>query len=257
MSKKTKNWGWEPEEPTEDVKVWRYLSFTKFVSLIDSNRIHFARADSFADPFEGSLPVKFAEKRRENFSKMNIHDDTFSEMGKKEREYAEISCWHESNFESDAMWKLYGSDENALAVVSTVSQLKSSLEPFYREGSPMAMPGPVTGRVQYLDLLSEESGEHLKNPLGRFFTKDKSFEHEKEIRIVRFFYPPHYSGYKDSLPRPEGGSQIECNINTLIERIVVSPRAQQWFYQLVESVVKQYSLDFDVEYSTLRRDPDF
>jgi len=30
--------------------------FTKFVSLIDSRRLYFTRADKFDDPFEGSWP---------------------------------------------------------------------------------------------------------------------------------------------------------------------------------------------------------
>ena len=44
----------QPE--SEDVRVWRYMDFTKFVSFIDSRRLYFTRADKFDDPFEGSWP---------------------------------------------------------------------------------------------------------------------------------------------------------------------------------------------------------
>ena len=44
----------QPEN--EEIKVWRYMDFTKLVSLIDSRRLYFTRADKFADPFEGSWP---------------------------------------------------------------------------------------------------------------------------------------------------------------------------------------------------------
>ena len=44
----------QPDEPT--IKVWRYMDFTKLVSLIDSRRLYFARVDLLGDPFEGSWP---------------------------------------------------------------------------------------------------------------------------------------------------------------------------------------------------------
>ena len=44
----------QPENET--VKVWRYMDFTKLISLIDSQCLFFTRADKFDDPFEGSWP---------------------------------------------------------------------------------------------------------------------------------------------------------------------------------------------------------
>jgi hypothetical protein len=40
----------------ENTKVWRYMDFTKLVSLVDSRRLFFSRADRLGDPFEGSWP---------------------------------------------------------------------------------------------------------------------------------------------------------------------------------------------------------
>lgn len=36
-------------------KVWRYMDFTKFVSLLDKRELWFTRADELNDPFEGTL----------------------------------------------------------------------------------------------------------------------------------------------------------------------------------------------------------
>ena len=53
----------QPEN--EDIKVWRYMDFTKLVSLIDSLRLYFTRADKFEDPFEGSFPkINVAARRK-------------------------------------------------------------------------------------------------------------------------------------------------------------------------------------------------
>lgn len=37
-----------------DIKLWRYIDFTKLVSLLSREQLFFSRADKFADPFEGS-----------------------------------------------------------------------------------------------------------------------------------------------------------------------------------------------------------
>ncbi len=46
--------------PPMDAVLWKYLDFTKFVSLLDKNTLFFVRADKLGDPFEGS------------YSRMNI-----------------------------------------------------------------------------------------------------------------------------------------------------------------------------------------
>ena len=38
----------------EDSRLWRYMDFPKFVSLISSGSLFLCRADLFKDPFEGS-----------------------------------------------------------------------------------------------------------------------------------------------------------------------------------------------------------
>jgi hypothetical protein len=43
-------------DPPEDLDatIWRYVDFTKLVSLLDTKSLFFARADQLGDPFEGS-----------------------------------------------------------------------------------------------------------------------------------------------------------------------------------------------------------
>jgi hypothetical protein len=43
------------EKPTdENTRIWRYLDFTKFVSLLDRQALFFTRVDKLGDAFEGS-----------------------------------------------------------------------------------------------------------------------------------------------------------------------------------------------------------
>ena len=41
--------------PPDDAILWRYMDFTKFVSLLEKQALFFARADKLGDSFEGSL----------------------------------------------------------------------------------------------------------------------------------------------------------------------------------------------------------
>src|SRR5690606_30123405 len=85
-----------------------------------------------------------------------------------------VSCWHASNVESAAMWKIYGENENGIAVISDIARMKSafheSVETIY------------AGRVSYIDFAED------RLDLGNGFTplvhKRSSFEHEKEVRLV-------------------------------------------------------------------------
>ena len=38
--------------PPEEAVLWRYMDFTKFVSLLSTNALYFARADTLGDPLK-------------------------------------------------------------------------------------------------------------------------------------------------------------------------------------------------------------
>src|ERR1700730_7601931 len=42
--------------PSNQTRLWRYMDLSKFVALIQTAKLHFARADTLGDPFEGSVP---------------------------------------------------------------------------------------------------------------------------------------------------------------------------------------------------------
>ena len=64
----------KPED--ENVAIWRYLDFTKFVSLLDRRALFFVRADKIAelDPFEGIIGKAFGSCRRRIAAIMLIDD---------------------------------------------------------------------------------------------------------------------------------------------------------------------------------------
>jgi len=43
--------------PADDTPLWRYLDFARFMALLDSASLWFARADTFSDQYELAVPA--------------------------------------------------------------------------------------------------------------------------------------------------------------------------------------------------------
>lgn len=233
----------------ENIKIWRYMDFTKFVSILENKGIFFARADNLGDPFEGSFSA-VNKKLRPLILKHADHlpDKSRNEdLVKKLRQWVQISCWHVSEYESAGMWNLYAKTDEAVCIQSTYRKLKNCLP-----------NNAKIGLVRYVDYLSEWIPE--SNLLAPFMYKRKSFEHEKELRAIL-----NLSGIDDfnlsfsdiEGDPPNGGKWVSLDISKLIEKVYVAPYAPKWFGDLVESVVKTYHLSKPVVKSSLDDEPIF
>jgi len=238
----------------EDIKIWRYMDFTKLVSLIDSRRLYFTRADKFEDPFEGSWP-KINVSARELVPEEIPHEGRkkylkdmrgMGEINKNWPRYHAINCWHMNKYESAAMWRLYLKSDEGIAIQSTYAKLKKSLiddEKIY------------LGKVKYIDYDTEyiDAG----NVFGPFIHKRKSFAHEQEVRALVSKWPTSECGLDFTQETIEHGLQIKVDIETLIERIHVAPNAPAWFADIVKAVITRYGYNFEVVHSNLNENPVF
>lgn len=238
----------------EHVKVWRYMDFTKLVSLIDSRRLFFTRADKFDDPFEGSwprinvnarqlIPDVIPEEGRESFAKQMA---SLGDLNKKWPKYFAINCWHMNEHESAAMWRLYLKSDEGIAVQSTYCRFRSSI---------IDEEQVHVGLVKYIDYDTEwiDAG----NLLSPFVHKRKSFEHEHEVRALVSRWPIRDTGLDFNLETIEFGLGIKVDAELLIENIYVAPSSPEWFADLVRTVVQRYGYDFPVLHSKLNEDPVF
>ena len=213
-------------------KIWRYLDFSKFIAMLDSNSLFFPSASSFPDAFEGSYSIQNRELRGLIDKHKDPSDRQVVDMSELKKKVG-ISCWHANEFESAAMWELYSKSSEAVCIQSTYDRILLSLD-----------EQAEIGMVQYVDYLSDFIPEH--DPYLAFFHKRKSFEHESEIRaIVKELN-------KDEM---DVGCAISIELDLLIENIYVSPESPEWFYKLVENSVKKYGLNKLVIKSSLADDP--
>ena len=234
----------QPEDTK--AKIWRYVDFTKFVSLIDSQRLYFTRADKFADPFEGSwpkinviargnVPESVSQEGREAYLKGG---ERIGEVAKNIIRHTAINCWHMNDHESAAMWKLYLKSDEGIAIQSTYSKLQKSLV----DDETVHL-----GEVKYIDY--DKEFINTINLFEPFMHKRKSFEYEKEIRAVVGKWPRDV--FDPSVETIPHGLKIEVDLKTLVERIFIAPSAPTWFVDLVKAVIVKYGYEFQVTRSKL------
>lgn len=112
-----------------DRRLWRYMSFLKFVDLVQRRCLWFSRLDQFQDPYEGFLPEIIS---RLSGGEPSMVQPDFTYEGW--RKMACANSWYMSDYESAAMWDLY-SNEGGVAVTSRVSRLEQSFSPDFNGGT--------------------------------------------------------------------------------------------------------------------------
>ncbi len=252
-------------EPPEETKIWRYLDVSKFVFMLSKRALVFSRADKLNDPFEGSYS-KPSIKMREDYYETFTEDDSksFFDLYKKFRAYTFVNCWNMNEFESAAMWGLYLKSNEGVAIQSTYKNLIKSLN---RRAVNVEI---AVGQVEYIDYDKDLMIDN--NPLLAFYHKRKSFEHERELRAA-FTQIPTEKGTSINLAKMNDDSYdividhsvdldnivelIPINLNALIENIYVPPTSDDWFKEVVKSLLRKFKLNINVKRSELEKDPIF
>lgn len=229
-----------------DVILWRYMDFTKFVAMLDTQSLYFTRSDKLGDPFEGSYTRINIELRRawlKEISNKETVADPFSVL-KRVRRWMYINCWHMNPLESAAMWKLYAKTDEAIAIQTTYRRLTTYL------------PQEVyCGVVQYKDYDREQIPEG--NVFYPFLHKQRSFEHEREVRAILDRLPQTQADMDLPLEKTPEGIRLGVNLNDLVTVIFVAPNSKPWFQDLVNAVSNKYDLKKEVKRSSLEREPLF
>ncbi|MAZ73776.1 MAG: hypothetical protein CMC70_11595 [Flavobacteriaceae bacterium] len=223
-------------------KIWRYMDFTKFVYMLEKGGLFFPNIDMFNDPYEGAYTRANSTIRNFVFSRSkNIKKwDDLLIKSKENRKNTFVSCWHINDFESAGMWKLYAKTNESICIQTTIGKLTK------------ALPTEVKiGKVRYIDYAKDwipETGNYYP-----FLYKRFSFEHEAELRAL---FDKSMIENQKKFELAGNGYWIKLNMQTLIQRIYVSPEAPIWFFDLVEKIKNAYKLTLKRVYmSPLNNDP--
>jgi hypothetical protein len=233
------------------------MDVARFLTLIQEGKLYFARRHELGDPWEGVWTKPASDQI------LSRNSPEFDRQWAKEfNSCALISCWHENDRESVAMWKLYVSGREGVALKTTAGRLGRVLtnSPVWRS--------PRIRRVQYEDKTYMPQLDDYPDILYLewfLFRKGKGYEHEREVRAV--IYDPHDSAdvaFSDAVyaaNNPSGGAKtvmgeaLPVDLSILIERIVVSPDFPKWAISSLQKVVDARGLGVQVESSSLLDQP--
>jgi hypothetical protein len=248
-----------------DAKLWRYMNLSQFLWLLSERSLYFAPLADFEDKWEGTPPSQSLEAFRHeqvargqdlgataNASAIgNFYVTSARNQLRKVGEAYRVICWHESNVESVAMWKLYTRGNDGVAIQTTVARMESCL-------SSLSFVG--VGRVDYSGHEPDQEGERPKGlPLS--LLKRRSFAHEQEVRVfMHNFDRPDLAKFWDKefsegKKEPPGGV-VKVDIGHLIERIIASPDYPAWAVPGLQAIVTAAGVNVQVESSDLLKLPE-
>ncbi len=111
----------------------------------------------------------------------------------------------------------------------------------------------IAAEVKYIDYTKDNVLDG--DIISPFIYKRKSFEHEREFRLMisdQLNALDGKGGFKEASNR---GISIDVCLEQLIKSVYISPNSEKWFEELVGSLVKRYNLNADVVQSKLYEFP--
>jgi len=234
------------EHPDINQTIWRYMDFSKYVDLLTTSELHFARADRLEDPYDCSPMQFYGEPQKQlSLEYPQIKEGT-NQHNTFERLFVYLNCWYMNDIESAALWRLYSENKyETIAIQSTFEKLDSEIK------LKWPRDGIFISKVKYEP---ENAGKPLDEiPGGKLYTamgweniiyKRPSFAHEEELRAfiyqrvdklkeVQLRNDAHLEKLKKE--RPEY-IRIKITPSDLIKKVYVSPHAKDLFVELVKNV---------------------
>jgi hypothetical protein len=135
------------------------------------------------------------------------------------------------------MWQIFTGNSEGLAIRSTVGRLQKAL-------GPENQYEQYIGEVNYIDYKKEYIP--FDDAFFPFLFKRKSFQYEREIRIIT-----DVTQYGVSI---NDGLKISVDIRQLIDKIYIHPKSENWYKRLVIELLKRLDFDFEIEKSDLESD---
>lgn len=238
----------------DDLVLWRYLDFPKFLDLLSTNSIKMPRASKMEDGFEGMMGLGAikgslqAQKQRGAPSYWRhawINEEQRNAYFWRERTY--VSCWNAFPHENAGLWRIYG-DDKGLVIRTTWGSLREALT-----GQSDCVSQIFYGNVVYRDFDSDPL--FASTYTDQYFLKRREFVHEKEFRLVAHDSSREHKYEQTSLTGIAQLATVDCNLNTLIEEVLISPRMSSWVRDSVEAVSRRFDGHWDVNVSNLYQPP--
>jgi hypothetical protein len=227
--------------PESTEKVWRYMTFSRFVWLLQNKVLWLSRADLLGDPWElAPSHLQFSMARR--VTGLNAVEPTIlagpaalETTVTTWRNRTFVSCWTALPDESHALWRIYCGATEGVAVQTTLARLKESTN------------GHPVHRVIYRDPEQRPVDRDNIALTELVIEKRPMFEYEREVRIV----------IKAPEASLDSGYPLPWDPELIVEKVYVHPEADESFIATVRATVAQYapSLSDRVYWSAMKTPP--
>lgn len=211
--------------PPKQTHVWRYLSFGRFVWLLQAKKLWLSRVDLLGDDWEMRLAGEQLEHviaRRPMTPLGAVAEDPIERARRIIRNWrltSFVNCWSAQAHESHALWRVFCPSAEGVAIRSTLDRLQASV------GKPIQVQ-----RVVY-----ERPGQHRRTPTRKDLITQKRpmFEYEHEHRVILI---------EDATPdETVTGIALDWNPEIRIEAIRIHPEADNAFADTIARVVEHYA----------------
>ena len=265
----------------DDMILWRYMSLDKFVNLLDDGGVYFAPLDSYmnSDPYEGFPPAvaikamysasdsyyedtfnlicsleskgdktnpKFLGAMQKAKDQLATRSSVFHKMFSSISKGTPVSCWYHSEYQSEAMWKLYSDQGKGVAVKTTVGKLRLALEAAVATKRQTKI---FIGKVKYIDYSDPTIAPKDCVVDGHILPllKRVSYSHENEVRA--FLCPDiDVKDLDGFIIKPY---MAHCDVFSFIDGVYVSPFVREPYVKAVAAIAKSFGLSCSVEQSNL------
>jgi hypothetical protein len=245
--------------------ILRFLTASKFFSLISQRAVWFSRLGALEDQFEGRIPsptkrrLQSENRRWEKTFHHPEHRRQLREAADRNerdgRDLLAVSCWFADGTESLQMWQAYVGSAEGVAIESSCELLVRNL--VHQEYARI-------GLVRYVDFEQEDMGLYLGNQaIERAFLKRPAFSGERELRIATMnLVAPSCLNPDGTPPTPQQlagpgmfdpvrpGFFIQANVGSLVRSARLAPGASETFEGAVHKAVATAGFAFPIERST-------
>jgi hypothetical protein len=201
--------------PFGNKTLWKYMSLDKFIYMIENKVIFLPRADINPIYFEGRFLNYDKDRLLGRFEKDGMacpkeKAELAINVFQNHKRCTYFDSWQINDYECHAMWKIFGKDNNSVALKTDIKRLKKVYN--NKKESDVLLT-----KVEYY---KPTDGIKLYNNILLFIRKPISFSYEKEIRgIIQHKY--QYESENHQYPSNE---IIPINdFHSFISEIILSP----------------------------------
>lgn len=241
------------------------MAIDELRDIFENKALRLTPALKFDDPWEGFIHLEWVKSWERKLWSLadnaQIPDGYVKSYIECIKHNTFIKCFHNADFESDAMWRLYSPKGKGVAIQINSDELSS---PVF-----LHKPKDLHCDIESVTYVKEYTKDNpVMKPETIYHFKRKAFEHEKEVRIIgtnigeaieehnRTVAYFNQTGQWDAQSLvPDFGQSVPIEPTYVIKSIIVNPFDDGTVVKDVKELVNKFKFRNEVMRSALYKAP--